>query len=344
MRVLVTGHLGYIGAELVPMLVDAGHDVVGLDTDYYRDRDFRTEPLRVPTLDMDIRDVEQQHLAGFDAVVHLAALSNDPVSELNPELTYDINLKASVGIARAAKAAGVARFVFSSSCSLYGAGAEGALTEDAEMEAVTPYGESKVLAEQAISVLADDAFCPTFLRNATAYGISRRLRTDVVVNNLVGHAVTSGKVLLMSNGAAWRPLVHVRDISHAIVTVLQAPPATVHNEVYNVGRNSDNHQIRDVAKMVADIVPDCEVAFADDVVADIRNYVVDFTKIETSLPGYSPQWTLATGIAEIHAAYVDAGLSADQFNGNDFVRLRVLRELLDADALDADLRWTGDRS
>ena len=344
MRVLVTGHLGYIGAELVPMLIDAGHEVVGLDTDYYRDRDFRSEPMPVPTMHMDIRDVEPRHLAGFDAVVHLAALSNDPVSELRPELTYDINLDSSVRLARAAKAAGAARFVFSSSCSLYGSGADGALNEEARMSAVTPYGESKIRAEQAIRPLADGSFSPTFLRNATAYGVSRRLRTDVVVNNLVGHAVTTGRVLLMSNGEAWRPLVHVRDIAHAIVIVLESPSDAVHNEVFNVGRSSENHQIRDVAKMVADIVPDCEVAFADDVVADIRNYVVDFTKIETSLPGYSPQWTLATGIAEIHDAYVDAGLSADRFNGNDFVRLRVLRELLDADALDADLRWTGDRS
>lgn len=339
MKVLVTGHLGYIGAELVPMLVDTGHDVVGLDTDYYRDRDFRTEPMDVPTIHMDIRDVEPRHLAGFDAVVHLAALSNDPVSELNPQLTYDINLDASVGLARAAKAAGVARFVFSSSCSLYGSGSDGALREDADMVAVTPYGESKVRAEQQIRTLADETFSPTFLRNATAYGISRRLRTDVVVNNLVGHAVTSGRVLLMSNGQAWRPLVHVRDIAHAMLTVLGSPTDAVHNEVFNVGRATENHQIRDVAKMVADIVPNCEVAFADEVSADIRNYVVDFTKIESALPGYSPQWTLATGIAEIYDAYVDEGLDADRFGGNDFVRLRVLHELLERDALDGDLRW-----
>ncbi|MEY1677486.1 NAD-dependent epimerase/dehydratase family protein [Gordonia sp. ABKF26] len=339
MKVLVTGHLGYIGAELVPMLIAAGHDVVGLDTDYFHGRDFGSKPVAVPAIRMDIRDITQRHLAGFEAVVHLAALSNDPVSELNPQLTYDINLGASLTLARLAKAAGVERFVFSSSCSLYGSGSDGAVAEDAHMTAVTPYGESKIRAEEAIRPLADDRFCPTFLRNATAYGISRRLRTDVVVNNLVGHAVTSGRVLLTSNGEAWRPLVHVRDIAHAMVVVLRSPPDAVHNEVFNVGRTNENHQIRDVAKMVADIVPNCELTFADEGGADIRNYVVDFTKIETSLPGYSPQWTLATGIAEIYAAYVDEGLSADRFGGSDFVRLRALRELLDSEALDHDLRW-----
>ena len=340
MRVLVTGHLGYIGAELVPMLLQCGHEVVGLDTDYYTGRDFIEKPVPVPALTLDLRDVEVHHLQGFDAVVHLAALSNDPVGALSPRLTYDINLRATTRLAEVAKAAGVARFLFSSSCSLYGSGGEQALTEDAVMHALTPYGESKIRAEHAISELADDDFCPTYLRNATAYGVSRRLRNDVVVNNLVGHAVTAGRVLLMSNGEAWRPLVHVLDIGHAFTQVLAAPWEVVHNEVFNVGRSSENYQIRDVAKLVAEIVPSCEIVFADEAAKDIRNYLVDFSKIENRLPGYAPHWSVAEGIRELYATFVDEMTTA-MFDGADYVRLRVLQELLGRGVLDDELRWAG---
>ncbi|HTA94079.1 MAG TPA: SDR family oxidoreductase, partial [Polyangiaceae bacterium] len=262
MKVLVTGHRGYIGVEMVTQLRSAGHDVSGLDTGYYDECDFRAPPDDVPNLNVDLRDITAAPLRGFDAVIHLAALSNDPLGNVNPELTYDINLHASVKLARAAKEAGVRRFLFSSSCSLYGAGGDGFLDENAAFNPVTAYGESKVRVEQEAASLADDQFSPVYLRNATAYGISRRLRADIVVNNLVGHALTTGKVLLQSDGTPWRPLVHIRDIIHAFETMLTAPRDVIHNQAFNVGRTSENYQIRDVANMVAEVVPNCQVTFA----------------------------------------------------------------------------------
>jgi nucleoside-diphosphate-sugar epimerase len=338
MRVLVTGHLGYIGVELVPMARAAGHQVTGLDAGFFDGCDFGAPPDVVPSIDADLRDVTPAQLEGFDAVLHLAALSNDPLGDLNPDITYEINHRASVRLARAAKEAGVARFVFASSCSLYGAGGGGMLDESAAFHPVTPYGESKVKVEQDVAPLADASFSPVFLRNATAYGVSRRLRADIVVNNLVGHAFTTGKVLLQSDGTPWRPLVHHQDISAAFLAVLEAPRQAVHGQAFNVGRTSENYRIRQVAEMVAEVVPRCEVAFAQGASADARDYRVDFGKIERQLPGWKPRFTLRQGIEELYAAYKAAGLTSDEFLGPRYYRLKTIRGLLERGALDGRLR------
>ncbi|HEX3776020.1 MAG TPA: NAD(P)-dependent oxidoreductase [Polyangiaceae bacterium] len=337
MKVLVTGHRGYIGVEMVPVLRQAGHEVVGLDAGYYDECDFRAPPDDVPNLNVDLRDITPEPLRGFDAVIHLAALSNDPLGNLNPGLTYDINLHASVKLAQAAKDAGVSRFLFSSSCSLYGAGGSGFLDENAAFNPVTAYGESKVRVEQEAAKLASSAFSPVYLRNATAYGISRRLRADIVVNNLVGHALTTGKVLLQSDGTPWRPLVHIRDIIHAFETMLTAPKELIHNQAFNVGRTSENFQIRDVANMVAEIVPNCAVSFAVGASADARDYRVDFSKIER-LPGFHPTWTLRKGIEEMYRAYRDGEMTAEEFLGPRYYRLRTVQGLQERGSLDVNLR------
>jgi len=338
MKVLLTGHRGYIGVEMVSALRAAGHEVVGLDTGYYDACDFSAPPDEIPALAVDLRDVTPEHCRGFDAVIHLAALSNDPLGDLNPDITYDINLHASVRLARAAKEAGVGRFLFSSSCSLYGAGADGYLDENAAFNPVTPYGESKVRVEQEVARLADATFTPVYLRNATAYGVSRRLRADIVVNNLVGHAITSGKVLLQSDGTPWRPLVHIADIIHAFECCLAAPASAIHNQAFNVGRTSENFRIRQVAEMVAEVVPNATVTFAQGASADARNYRVDFSKIETKLPGYAPTWTLRKGIEELYAAYRRHEMTADEWLGPRYYRLRTIKGLLDRGVLDRNLR------
>lgn len=334
----MTGHLGYIGVELVSAVRAAGHEVTGLDNGYFDGCDFMAPPDEVENVGVDLRDVTAEHCAGFDAVFHLAALSNDPLGDLNPDITYDINHRASLRLARAAKQAGVERFVFASSCSLYGAGGADFLDEQAPFHPLTPYGESKVKVEQDVAALADDSFSPVYLRNATAYGVSRRLRADIVVNNLVGHAVTTGKVLLQSDGTPWRPLVHHRDIAAAFVAALTAPREAVHNQAFNVGRSGENYRIREVAELVAEVVPNCEVAFAAGASADARDYRVDFGKIESRLPGYAPRFRLRQGIEELYAAYRAAGLTRDEFLGPRYYRLRVIRELLERGVLTPDLR------
>ena len=338
MKVVVTGTGGYIGVEMVPALRAAGHEVIGLDTGLFDECDFLSPPDEVPVLRVDLRDVTAAHLAGVDAVIHLAALSNDPLSDLNPNITYDINLHASVRLAKAAKEAGVRRFLFSSSCSLYGAGGEGHLNESAAFNPVTAYGESKVRVEQELNGLASDTFSPVYLRNATAYGASRRLRLDIVVNNLVGVALTTGKVLLQSDGTPWRPLVHIQDINSAFVACLTAPKEAIHNLAFNVGRTAENFQIRQVANMVAEVVPNCEVSFAAGASADARNYRVDFTRAETKLPGYKPRWTLRQGIEELYAAYKKANLTKEDFLGPRYYRLRTVKGLQERGVLDANIR------
>ncbi|MCU1699489.1 MAG: NAD-dependent dehydratase [Mycobacterium sp.] len=338
MRVLVTGHLGYIGVEMTSYLVDLGHEVVGLDIDYFAECDFVAPPDQVPTLGIDLRDVTPADLVGFDAIIHLAALSNDPLSDLNPRLTYDINRDASIRLAEAAKAAGVGRFLFSSSCSLYGTGGDQELDEGAAFNPVTPYGQSKVQAEQALSQFADRSFSPVYLRNATAYGLSRRLRADIVVNNLVGYAVTTGKVTMHSDGSPWRPLVHILDICHAFAQVLVAPRDVIHNQAFNVGRVGENYRVRDLANLVAHIVPDCVVTFAHGASPDTRDYRVDFSKITDGLPGYQPQWNVGRGIEQLWAAYAHGRMTPALFEGPKYFRLRTVKHLIDRGDLDVDLR------
>lgn len=338
MKVLVTGHLGYIGVEMVSVLRASGHEVAGLDTGLFNECDFVSPPDAVETLDVDLRDVTPNHLRGFDAVAHLGALSNDPLGDLDSQLTFDINLHASVRLAEAAKSAGVRRFLFSSSCSLYGAGGDGELDENAEFNPVTAYGESKVRVEQAVSKLADDRFSPVYLRNATAYGVSRRLRADIVVNNLVGHAVTTGKVLLQSDGSPWRPLVHIRDIIDAFQACLSAPVDAIHNEAFNVGRVGENYRIREVAELVQEVVPNCEIAFAPGASPDTRNYRVDFGKIARGLPGFEPTWTLRRGIEELYHAYSDAKLTEGDWKGPRYYRLPTVKGLQERGVIDAELR------
>ncbi len=337
MLVMITGNLGYIGTVMAPMLAAEGFDVVGLDSDLYRRCTFGADYIIIPTLDMDIRDVEAEDLEGIDAVCHLAGLSNDPLGNLNPQLTYDINFRASVRLAELAKKAGVSRFVFSSSCSNYGAAGDQILTEDSAFNPVTPYGESKVLAEQEISKLADDHFSPTFLRNATAYGFSPRIRFDLVINNLVAWAFTTGKVMLKSDGSPWRPVVHIEDIGRAFIAALRAPREWVHNEAFNVGVTEENHRVRDLANFVAELVPDCRVEFADGASPDKRCYRVNCDKIVRKL-GFQPKWTAREGIVELYKAYHKFGLTLEEFEGPKYQRIGHIRKLLEEGVLGDDLR------
>jgi len=344
MRVLVAGDRGYIGAVMVPLLSAAGHDVEGLDLGLYEGCDLGPAPAYPSGASTraacDMRDVTVGQLADCDAVICLAALSNDPLGDLNPGATHSVNLDGTMQLARAAKAAGVGRFLFASSCSLYGAAGSGAVAEDADLYPVTAYGETKVQAERALSALADDDFSPTYLRNATAYGASPRLRLDIVVNNLTAVAMTTGEVRLQSDGTPWRPLVHIEDISRAFLAMLEAPRELVHNEAFNVGRAVDNVQIRQVAEMVRDAVPGSTVTLAEGAGPDLRNYRVDFSKLDDTFPGLKLRWSVREGIEELAEAYAKYSMTVDDFNSSRFVRLRRIRELLTAGTVDEMLRRT----
>lgn len=340
MRVLVTGHHGYIGAVLVRMLAKTSHQLVGLDSDFFAQNRFVGDVADIPSLLKDLRDVEPRDLAGFDAVLHLAALSNDPLGDLNPRLTYEINHLATMHLATLAKQAGVKRFLFSSSCSMYGAAGSAMLTEDAAFHPVTPYAESKVFVEQELGALASTHFSPVFLRNTTAYGVSPFMRFDVVLNNLVAWAVTTDSIKIQSDGTPWRPLVHVEDICRAFMAALMAPQEAIHNEAFNVGITDENYQVRDLAEIVREIVPGCKVEYASGGGPDPRSYRVDFSKIKNQLPGFAPQWNVRRGAQELYDACRQANLKLEDFDGPRFKRITHIRKLLAAGQLDSHLRWT----
>ena len=340
MRILLTGHDGYIGHVLAPMLLERGHQVTGLDSYLYEGCGFATQQsLAISVIRKDIRAVQLEELRGFDGVAHLAGISNDPLGDLAPQTTYSINHAASVRLARLAKQAGVPRFVFSSSCSNYGAAGNAFLDESADFNPVTPYAESKVWVERDLSLLADSSFSPTFLRSATAFGVSTRLRGDLVVNNLVGYACTTGEVLIKSDGMPWRPLVHIEDIARAFVAVLEAPRELVHDESFNVGQTAENYRVREVAQMVAEFIPQAHVTYAGDASPDARNYRVNCDKIRRRLPSFEPKWTVRRGIEQVYEAFCRHHTTAEEFLSSQFIRLKRIRELQSMGALDDGLFW-----
>ena len=339
MKVLVTGHQGYIGTVLVPKLLALGHEVTGYDSDLFAECTFGKGLPEIASIKKDIRDVQVSDVKGFHAIIHLAGLSNDPLGDLDPNLTYAINHVASVRLAQLAKEAGVPRFIFSSSCSNYGAGGEDLLKEESSFNPVTPYGKSKVLVEQDVSLLANSDFSPVFLRNATVYGLSPRLRFDLVLNNLVAWAFTSGRVFIKSDGSPWRPIVHVEDVAQAFIAVLHAPRESVHNQAFNVGQTNENYRVRELADLVKATVPGCQIEYAKDAGPDKRCYRVDCQKIVRCVPEFKPQWTAKQGAQQLYQAYKDIGLHLDEFEGIRYKRIDHIKHLIKSGRLDRTLRW-----
>jgi nucleoside-diphosphate-sugar epimerase len=338
MKVLVTGNRGYIGSVLCGMLQDRGHEVTGLDSDIFRACTFLGAPDDTPTIDKDVRDIVADDVAGFEAVIHLAGLSNDPLGDYRPHLTEEINCNASIALARMAKRAGVSRFLFASSCSNYGAAGADFLSEDAPFNPVTPYGMSKANVERAVAPMADETFSPTFIRASTAYGLSPRIRFDLVVNNLTAWAFTTGHVQLKSDGMPWRPIVHVEDIARAYVAALEADRDLVHNEAFNVGTTTENYQIWEIAEIVRSVVPGSRVTFADDAAPDTRCYRVDCNYIARRLRDFKPQWTARRGIEQLYESFCEIGLTLEDFEGERFKRIAHVTKLIRDGEIDADLR------
>lgn len=339
MRVLITGHDGYIGAVMVPVMQAAGHEVVGLDTGFFEDCGTGVDYNGFAAARKDIRDVTAEDLRGVDAVAHLAALCNDPLGNLNADWTHDINHRASVRLAEMSREAGVSRFIYASSCSMYGAAGDGLINEEAPLHPLTPYAVSKVRAEEDISALASDDFSPVFMRNATAYGMSPRLRADIVLNNFVCWAYTTGKIRIMSDGTPWRPIVHIEDISRAFAAALVAPREAIHNQAFNVGANEENYQVRELAEIVRETVPGCSVEYAEGGGPDPRSYRVDFTKLNEMLPEFKPKWDARRGAQELYDAVQGAKLTAEEFQNRKFTRLVQFKYLLNSGRLDDTLRW-----
>ncbi len=339
MNILVTGHKGYIGTLLTPMLLKLGHTVRGIDSDLYRECTYGNGIPEIPETIKDIRDIEISDLNGIDAVIHLAALSNDPLGDLDPQLTDEINYQGTIRVAEVAKKAGVKRFVFSSSCSNYGASGDDFIDETGQFNPVTPYGKSKVKSEMSLGALADDSFCTTSLRSGTAYGVSPRLRFDLVLNNLTAWAFTTGKVYLKSDGTPWRPIVHIEDISRAFISVLHAPEEQVRGKAFNVGVTDENYQIRDLATIVKETVPGCEVTFASDAGPDKRNYRVNCDLLPQTLSEFQPCWTARKGAQELYQSFRKSDITLDDFEGPRYKRIDHIRMLIEKGLLDHKLRW-----
>ena len=343
-RILISGNNGYIGSVMAPWLRRQGYDVVGLDTNYFRDCTLVPEHEPIPTVKVDLREIAPRHLAGFDAVIHLAALSNDPIGNLNPDWTREINGEGTIRLARLAKQAGVERFIFSSSCIMYGMSEAAVVDENAPLAPQTEYARSKVDAEMALRQLADDNFSPIFCRNGTIYGLSPRMRFDTVLNNLMGCAFTTGRVVIHSDGTPWRPVVHVQDVARAFKAVLEAPRELVHNQAFNTGADQLNHQIRELGQIVADTVPGCKVEMIPKPGADQRTYKADFGKFQRTFPSFKFHWTAKRGAEELYASFRSAGLTYDDFTDKRFTRLDWLRHLLDSGMVDDSLRWAKPRA